>query len=745
MKNIAVAIAAILAAISLYLLASASANTGLFSGSYRYLLAVNGVITVTLAAMVIYQLVRLWREYRNERFGSRLKYRMVMMFGLMALFPGVVVYAVSLQFVVYSIESWFDVRVDSALKGGLALGQNALDYLVEQLKDKAAVMALEIEHAPNTTAMMSAGATSLHGTTSSPIPYRGISGLQTEATQNQVSISVAQINRLREWAGVSSVTVFGANGQVLVSATDGDSARLFPDALLPHELRRAFQERGPSVKKEEAPDGRLIIRVLIPLEGSGLAKASRLLQLTQPVPETFSQHAEAVQAAYRDYQEQTLARTDLKFLYSLTLTLTLMTALLAVIAVAFILARRLSAPLRILAEGTLAVAQGDFSPRRALPAKDELGILTHSFNQMTRQLEEARAQAENSRVEVESARAYLESVLTHLSAGVLVFSAEGKLRAANRGALDILADELSSFEDFTLADWPRHTVLRDALLEGFANHEGDWQTELEIPRPGSPPMTLLIHGSRLPESTGGLVVVFDDITRLIEAQRTAAWAEVARRLAHEIKNPLTPIQLSAERLAIKLSPGLDDMGRQMLERSTLTIVNQVEAVKNLINAFRDYARLPAPSLAPLDLGELIREILVLYESSPAKIVLQIPFDLPQVMGDASQIRQIVHNMLQNALDALADRDNAEIVLAASGEGDWVLLSCQDNGPGFPPEVMAHAFEPYFTTKAKGTGLGLAMIKKIVTEHGGEVKIANHDGGGAGVRIRLRTVTMDGKH
>ncbi len=748
MKNIAVAIAAILAAISLYLLASASANAGLFSGSYRYLLAVNGVITVTLAAMVVYQLIRLWREYRNQRFGSRLKYRMVMMFALMALFPGVVVYAVSLQFVVYSIESWFDVRVDSALKGGLALGQSALDYLVEQLKDKAAVMALDIEHAPSAVPMMNAGTNgaSLHGSKSSSIPYRGISSLQTEATQNQVNISVAQINRLREWAGVSSVTVFGTNGQVLVSATDGDTARLFPDTIQPHELRRAFQERGPSVKKEETPDGQLVIRVLIPLEGSGLAKASRLLQLTQPVPESFSQHAEAVQAAYRDYQEQNLARSDLKFLYSLTLTLTLLTALLAVIAVAFILARRLSAPLRILAEGTEAVAQGDFSPRRALPAKDELGILTHSFNQMTRQLEEARALAENSRIEVESARAYLESVLTHLSAGVLVFSAEGKLRAANRGALDILADELSSFEDFTLADWPRHMVLRDALLEGFAAHEGDWQTELEIPRSDSPPMTLLIHGSRLPEGTGGgLVVVFDDITRLIEAQRTAAWAEVARRLAHEIKNPLTPIQLSAERLALKLSPGLDDVNRQMLERSTQTIVNQVEAVKNLINAFRDYARLPAPTLAPLDLGELIREILILYESSPAKILLQIPIDLPQVMGDASQIRQIVHNMLQNALDALADRDNAEIVLAAHGEGDWVLLSCQDNGPGFPAEVLAHAFEPYFTTKAKGTGLGLAMIKKIVTEHGGEVKIANREGSGARLRIRLRTVMTDGKH
>jgi len=707
MKNIVVAITAILAAISIYLLASASANTGLFSESYLLLLAFNGIVAVTLAATVVSQLIRLWREYRAQRFGSRLKYRMVMMFALMALLPGLAVYAVSIQFVVRSIESWFDVRVDSALEGGLALGQNALDYLVEQLKGKATAMTLEIE--------------------------------------NQPSISVAQINRLREWAGVSSVTVFGATGQILLSAVDGDTARLLPDTPQPHELRRAFQERGLSVI-EDAPGGRLVIRVLVPLEGRDLAKTSRLLQLTQPVPEAFSQHAGAVQETYRDYQQLILARSNLKQIYSLTLTLTLLLALFSAIAVAFILARRLAAPLRILAEGTEAVAQGDYSPRRASPARDELGILTHSFNQMTHQLEEARAQAENSRIEVESARAYLESVLTHLSAGVLVFSVEGVLRAANRGAHDILADELDSFEDIALADWPRHTMLRDALLEGFATHENDWQSELEIPRPDNPPMTLLIHASRLPESTGGgQVVVFDDITRLIEAQRTAAWAEVARRLAHEVKNPLTPIQLSAERLAIKLSPNLDDASRRMLERSTQTIVNQVEAVKNLVNAFRDYARLPAPILVPLGLGELIREILVLYESALAKIILQIPIDLPKVMGDASQIRQIVHNMLQNALDALTDRDNAEIVLAACREGDWVLLSCQDNGPGFPPEVLARAFEPYFTTKAKGTGLGLAMIKKIVTEHGGEVKIANRDGSGAWLRIRLRTVMTDSEY
>ncbi|MDR0563365.1 MAG: HAMP domain-containing protein [Azoarcus sp.] len=708
MKNVVVAIASILAAVSLYLLTSASGNTDLFSGWYPYLLAVNGMVTVTLAATVLYQLIRLRREYRNRRFGSRLKYRLFMMFASSALIPGIMVYAVSLQFVMRSIESWFDVRVDSALEGGLALGQNALDYLAGQIKDKATAMSLDLE--------------------------------------NQENLSVVKINQLREWAGVGRVTVFGLNGQVLASASDGDTAILFPDTPSPQTLRRAWQERGGySTVSESGTDKRLVISVLVPLGGSQLTNTPRrLLQLTQPVPEAFTQHADAVQKAYNDYRQLTLGRNSLKHVYTLTLTLTLTMALLAAIMVALILTRRLTAPLHILAEGTQAVARGDFSPRRALPARDELGILTHSFNQMTRQLEEARIQTENSRTEVEAARAYLESVLAHLSAGVLAFSSDSKLRAANRGALAILADDLHGFEDIALADWPRHMFLRDAIVKGFETHKGDWQTEVEIPREDSTPMTLLIHGSRLPTGTGeGRVVVFDDITRLIEAQRTAAWAEVARRLAHEIKNPLTPIQLSAERLALKLSPKLDKPGQQMLERATVTIVDQVEALKNLINAFRDYARLPTPVLEPLDIGKLVREILVLYENSPVKITIHLPDDLPYVLGDASQIRQIIHNMMQNALDALAGVDNGEIAISAQTEGAWVCLSCQDNGSGFPPEVLSHAFEPYFTTKAKGTGLGLAMIKKIVTEHGGDVRIANVDCGGARLRIRLRTEMTNG--
>ncbi|MCV2217694.1 sensor histidine kinase [Thauera sp. Sel9] len=698
MKRFLLIVAAALAAISLFLLTSASSNTEFFVSSYPYLFALNGVLVVALAGLVGVQLRQLWREYRTRQFGSRLKYRLVLMFALMGVVPGVVVYAVSLQFVVRSIQSWFDVRVESALEGGIALGQNALDYLVGQVSDKASDMVLELE------------------------------GVER--------VSPALLNRLRERAVVGGATVLTANGQILAMAADA-SAGLIPDLPSANQLRQA---RGVRVfhTVESQPDGRLVIRVITQIPLRTLAGEPHLLQLTQAVPETFGRHAEAVQDAYREYQQLTLGREGLNRIYTLTLTMTLLLALLTAVAAAFIIARRLAAPLLILAEGTQAVAQGDFSPRQALPARDELGVLTQSFNRMTRQLEEAREAAERNRAAVESARAYLESVLANLSTGVLAFSPDGRLRAANHGAEQILGDALAGFEDITLAEWPRLERFRDALLDGFAAHDSDWQAQIELPVKDSTPLTLLIHGSRLPEgSGGGLVAVFDDISHLIAAQRTAAWGEVARRLAHEIKNPLTPIQLSAERLAFKLADKLDDSGREMLERGTTTIVNQVEAMKNLVNAFRDYARLPAPQLAVIDLNALIREVLHLYESAASLIRPELAADLPRVRGDASQLRQVIHNLLQNAQDALAGVDGGKVRVITRREGERMVLMFRDNGPGFPAEVLAHAFEPYFTTKSRGTGLGLAMVKKIVDEHGGDVRLANLDGSGAEIRIRLR--------
>jgi nitrogen fixation/metabolism regulation signal transduction histidine kinase len=357
----------------------------------------------------------------------------------------------------------------------------------------------------------------------------------------------------------------------------------------------------------------------------------------------------------------------LKQIYTLTLTLALLLALFAAIALAFLLAERLARPLLILAEGTQAVAAGDFTPRATVEASDELGVLTHSFNSMTQQLGEARAQAEHHRAETEAAQAYLESVLANLSAGVLAFDLRFRLRAANRGALAILGDDLAGFEQMRLQDWPRHESLAGEILEGFARRGGEWQQQLELARPDGMAQALLVRGKALPAGGGGgYVVVFDDITRLIAAQRSAAWGEVAQRLAHEIKNPLTPIQLSAERLQMKLADQLSGPSRELLDRATQTIVNQVEAMKNMVNDFRDYARTPLPQLAAVDLPALLGEVLDLYHQSRAVIAVDRQRRLRAcraMLADANQLRQVLHNVLTNAQDALAEIAEPKITIA----------------------------------------------------------------------------------
>ncbi len=704
--SILVVIAGIVGAILLFLLAGATENTALFAQSYPLLIGLNLAIAVALIVLVVVQLRALWREYREHRFGSRLKLRLMALFALMAILPGLVIYGVSVQFALRSIESWFDVRVDAALEGGLNLGRATLDFLLEDLAAKARQIALDL------------------------------SDSQAQSAQ--------QLERLREQAGVDSATLFATSGQVIASSSAKFSA-LMPATPGNTLLRRARLGSGYRAVEGDATTG-FTLRVLVPVTGLAFTTESRVLQLTQPVPQQLAQNAEAVQSVYRDYQELSLARDGLQRIFALTLTLTLLLALFTAIAIAFVLARRLSAPLAILAEATQAVAQGDFTPRAALPARDEMGVLTQSFNRMTRQLQEARAQADASRAEVESARTYLESVLANLSAGVLAFDSEGRLRAANGGALQILRDDLSGFEQLRLEQWPRFGELRDTLREAFAHDasaaqgSADWQRQLDMRDADGIGQTLLARVTRLPESGGGgFVVVFDDITHLIAAQRSAAWGEVAQRLAHEIKNPLTPIQLSAERLEAKLADKVDPASREILGRATRTIVAQVEAMKSMVNDFRDYAKLPLPTLAPLDLNQLVREVLALYEHAGARLQFVADRELRPVAGDATQLRQVIHNLLQNAEDALHGVPDPLIRLSSRSDGRFAELLLTDNGNGFPPNILARAFEPYVTTKAKGTGLGLAIVRKIVDEHHGRIEISNLQPQGAEIKIRLPLV------
>jgi len=661
-------------------------------------------LALGMLGLVGWQLRTLWRDYQAQVFGARLKLRLMLMFGVIAVLPGALVYGVSVQFVTRSIESWFDVRVEKALESGLHLGRSALDSLLADVVEKGRSMAGELSDIQETSRR-------------------------------------SALLRLREEKGVQTAALFSVGGQLLSSAT-AELSSLMPDLPSQAQLKQARNSR--SIGTVEGDGGILYLRVLVPVSARDMFEEPRILQLTQPVPTALAQDADAVQGVYRDYQELQLARDGLTRIYALTLTLTVLVALFGAFALAYLMARRLVAPLYILAEGTQAVAQGDFSPRQAIYSGDELGVLTQSFNRMTRQLDDARRDTERHRAELESARGYLESILANLSTGVLVFDRRFVLRTVNEGALTILNDDFDGVVSVAVDEWPRQQALGTFIREQFAaTEENEWQAQLELERPNGMPQVLLLRGSRLPETSGGGdVVVFDDVTRLIAAQRSAAWGEVARRLAHEIKNPLTPIQLSAERLQFKLADKLANGDADMLARGTQTIINQVQAMKRMVDDFRDYARLPAPEVAPLDLNELIREVLGLYESSSAAITTELADDLGPILGDATQLRQIIHNLLRNAEDALEGRDGARIVIRTQQDNRHARLSLADNGPGFPVDLLPRIFEPYVTTKARGTGLGLPIVKKIVDEHQGSIEISNAPEGGARIDIRLPLVKVE---
>jgi nitrogen fixation/metabolism regulation signal transduction histidine kinase len=692
-----------LGAVLLFLLATASANTGLFARNYNVLLVLNGAMVALLMGLVSYQLWRLRRNLKAGVFGSRLAVRLVLLFALVAVVPGALLYGVSVQFLGKSIESWFDVRVDRALEGGLNLGRSALDYLLKETVNKATQLAQTLQDAEPGT-----------------MP--------------------ARLNRASEQAAIYESALFSVSGSVLaVAGVSGSTATPQPPPL--QALRRARLQQTYSVI-EQMPDQGLMLRVVVPVNGTDPQDPLRLLQVVEPVPKQLQQDAEKVQAGYNDYQEISFSRAALKRLYALTLTLTLLLALFSALGLAVVLSEQFSRPLGLLAEGTRAVAQGDFSRRHPVQSRDELGVLTESFNTMTAQLADAQHKAEESRRAIETTYAYLESILANLSAGVLAFDHDFRLRTANPSAAVILQQPLAELVGVPLSDWgqrlPALARFAELVAEGFrTSREGQWQHQAELTVAGHARM-LLLRGSKLTgEIEPGSVVVFDDVTVLAEAQRDAAWAEVARRLAHEIKNPLTPIQLSAERLAVKLVDKLAVADAEILQRGTQTIVAQVTAMKHMVDDFAIYARQPRPGrMLPVDINALLLDVLDLYENLRPRVSLALAEGSPIIHGEPTRLRQVFHNLLQNAVDAQVDVPEPRYDVRVQIQGDELVLSVADGGPGFPDNILSHAFEPYVTTKAKGTGLGLAIVKKIVDEHRGRVTIGNRQPRGAVVTLHF---------
>ncbi|MCX7627131.1 MAG: ATP-binding protein [Methylophilaceae bacterium] len=688
-----------LGAVLLYLLSHASANTAASGQHYTVLLALNLTFAVVLMSLVGWQLWRLFRQIRMRVMGSRLTLRLLGMFAMMAIIPGLVVYAVSVHFLTRSIESWFNVKVEAALEGGLRLGQIALDIMLRDLEEKAESMA---------------------------------ASLALQGGVNQITA----LNELREKAGVGEAVLLTPQGRIIAFSSN-DPASFLPELPTIPQLRQARQRVHGEI--DPIPGKGLYLRVLAPVNTTDLRGESRILQLMHPVPKALSDTAESVQAVYQDYEELSFSRQALREVFALTLTLVLMLAMLSAVAFAFVLSRRLSAPLGVLAEGTRAIARGDYGVVLPAHGKDELGILVQSFNSMTQQLRAATEAAENNRAKVEAARGYLETLLAHLSSGVVALDEYMKVRTHNPAASHILGVDLGGVDGrplTTLAD--RHPALKpfvDTVLQ-HANSPAEWQQQIELAGQHGG-QVLLVRGTRLPAGSGsGYIAVFDDVTRLIQAQRDAAWGEVARRLAHEIKNPLTPIQLSAERLERKLAEKLEKADAEILRRATHTIVSQVTAMKSMVNEFSEYARAPAVNLAELDIHKLIREVLALYEPPGLKLVVNLAKQPIRVLGDATMLRQVLHNLLQNAQDALDGREDPTIEVSSWLENGMIVLAVCDNGCGFPEDLIARACEPYVTTKRHGTGLGLAIVKKIVEEHKGTISIENRNSGGACVRLSL---------
>jgi nitrogen fixation/metabolism regulation signal transduction histidine kinase len=691
-----------------FLVALTSDTRAFYERNFQWLLWLNIAVAMLLGIVIMLAAIRLAMRLKQRKFGSLLLLKLAGIFALVGVLPGILIYTVSFQFVSRSIEIWFDERVEGALDAGLSLGRGTLDVLQRDLVAKTR-------------------------------------GAAERIGDTRPTLIPIELERLREQLAAREVSLVGSQGQLLVTA---GGTRLAPDRPSLSLLRQARAQRVTSVlegldddpaSRVGAPDPRMRALAVVSSSEIAFGPDDRFLMVVQSVPEQVASNALQVQAAYREYQQRAIARSGLRKMYIGTLTLALVLAVFGAVLLAVLLGTQLAKPLLMLAQGMKQVAAGDLTAKPVSVSRDEIGGLTRSFAAMTEQLGQARADVQGGVALLESARTHLQTILDSISAGVIVLDDQGRITTVNPGATRILRQPLVTHQGEALSSVPGLEAFAQAIRQRFELHEAGpeagerehWQDSMELRVAGaSEPVALLVRGAPLPGAAR--LLVFDDISQVVSAQRAAAWGEVARRLAHEIKNPLTPIQLSAERLQMKLEPKLETTERNLLQRSVGTIVAQVQAMKQLVDEFRDYARLPAATLAPLDLNDLVNEVMVLYGEAieHGRLATDCERGLPRILGDATQLRQVIHNLVQNALDAVADRPDGRVqVQTQVARGDdgavrAVRLNVFDNGPGFPDKVLNRAFEPYVTTKSKGTGLGLAVVKKIADEHGARVRIGN---------------------
>jgi nitrogen fixation/metabolism regulation signal transduction histidine kinase len=694
--------------VALYLLASAAQNSAEFDRWLPWILLINISGLVTLLVLLAAKLSRLVKDYRKHVPGSRLKGRTVAIFSALAVAPILVVYYFSLQFLNRGIDSWFELEVSQGLKDTRELSAAALEVREREFRQHTEVVAQELSSLPDFD---------LIGT----------------------------LDRERRDSTALEFTVVGAQTQIIATSSDRPMDALPVPAT--DEMMLQVRRGHPYVSLDTDSVGGYVIRAAAPLGGTANSTARVLIAL-YPVPQQLSQLADTVQRSYTQYANLVQLRQPLKSTFVLILTFVVLMSLIAAVYGAIFAAQRLVQPVQDLIAGTRAVAKGNYDTQLPLHSRDELGFLVTSFNDMTKRLGRAREETHRSQQAVEAERAGLAVILARLSTGVVSLSPDLTVRTANQAASAILGVDLEAAVgarfDESISDGTLFGHFLTAVKSRLGADQLDWREQIEL-LSESGKRVLMCACTALPNDVGGatgVVLVFDDITTLLQAQRDAAWGEVARRLAHEIKNPLTPIQLSAERMRRKFLGSMNAQDAQILERATHTIVAQVDAMKQMVNAFSEYARAPDMHFSRFDLNQLITEVVDLYraQDSTAALKLLLEPNLPHISADRIRIRQILNNLVTNSLEALEGKVGAcveiETQIADDGPKQVTAIVVSDNGPGFQRDLIGTVFDPYVTSKPKGTGLGLAIVKKIVEEHGGRIEADNQRAGGARVRILL---------
>lgn len=707
--TIGIAVLVVLAA--LFALSLSTQNSEQFSRLQPWLLLASAIGVVVLSIMLARKVLQLVTAYRSNVAGSRLTVRTVTVFGALVALPLLTVYLFSLEFLNRGIDSWFRVEIKQGLNDAVVLSRSALELRMREYSSRTEALARRLGDNPPTAVAL-------------------------------------ELERELRASGANEIVLYGAYSRILAA-----TSRSVTDALPaspPQDLLRQVNNGRTYLSLDPRGDSQYVIRTAVPLASRTLPDA-RFVLVVYDLPRQFAELTDAVQRSYSQYGDLAALREPLKYSFRLTLTLVLLVTLLAAIYGAIYSAEVLFKPVQDLMAGTRAVAKGDFATRVPLTSRDEMGFLVQSFNDMTKRLRRAREETERSRLAVERERERLAIIMARLSTGVITVDRELVLRLANAAAGGILGVDLERevgrpLAEFAAAD-DRLRQFVDELRARFTAGLEEWREQIEIAGVAGNSATRVLVCACVPLPDGGdaprsYVIVFDDVTNLLQAQRDAAWGEVARRLAHEIKNPLTPIQLSAERMRRKLLPSLSGPDAEMVERSTHTIVQQVESMKQMVNDFGEYARAPSMQVASFDLNQLAGEVADLYRAQSAVVTIDTVFEPRSVAIDADRgrIRQVLNNLLTNAFEALEGVPGARIALhteLAEQEGVAVaLLTVSDNGPGFQRELLARIFDPYVTSKPRGTGLGLAIVKKIVEDHGGRIEADNAPSGGARIRVML---------